>query len=92
MRSLFGGGSRSNLLCTLIADTTDLPVLQMQTELANYGAVLLSVVRLNTSAADQNRFAAIREPVCFFQPDPARMARYRLTHQRYCALEAKLLS
>lgn len=92
MRSLFGGGSHSNLLCTLIADTTDLPVLQMQTELANYGAVLLSGVRVNTNAADQNRFAAIRELVRFFQPDPERMVRYRLTHQRYRALEAKLLS
>lgn len=89
---LFGGGSRSDLWCAILADVTDRPVVQMQAELANFGAVLLAAASLGVERADDSRFSVIREPVRVFRPDPDRVGRYQAIYDRYRAIEDKLLT
>lgn len=89
---LFGGGSRSDLWCAIMADVTNRPVLQMQTELANFGAVLLAAEGLGQGQQDGNRFAAVREPVQVFRPDPAKVRQYTAAYAQYRALEDKLMA
>ena len=89
---LFGGGSRSDLWCAIMADVTNRPVLQMQTELANFGAILLAAEGLGQGQQDGNRFAAVREPVKVFRPDPAKVRQYTAAYAQYRALEDKLMA
>jgi xylulokinase len=89
---LFGGGSRSNLWCAIMADVTNRPVLQMQAELANFGAVLLADMGMGKRQADGQRFAALKEPVKVFRPDPARVRQYEVVYAQYRAIENKLLA
>ncbi|MDW7658865.1 MAG: FGGY family carbohydrate kinase [Bacillota bacterium] len=88
---LFGGGSHSALWCAIMADVTNRPVLQMQAELANFGAVLLADEGIGQGKTDGHRFTAIKDPVRVFRPDPNRVRQYQAAYSRYCAIEKKLM-
>ena len=75
---LYGGGSKSDLWCQIIADVTGIPVVRLSSsETALAGAAKLAFSALNIATPDS--LPVIRE----FIPDPNNTAIYETSYQKY---------
>lgn len=78
---IFGGGSKSDLWCAIIAAVSGIPVEQMEAEIANLGAGLLALQALTEGEA--RGIEALTKPICVFEPDPLQHDRYQPFYTTY---------
>jgi xylulokinase len=96
--TVFGGGSRSRLWCSLIADITGRPVHRLQTaEIANVGAARLALAGLAGESPAAGWPGGSLDLVAgrvrdTLEPDPARQLVYDRIYRRYRDLETRLLT
>lgn len=83
---LFGGGSKSDLWCAIIAAVTGRLVEQMEPELANLGAGLLAQEKDDPSTRD-----AIGRPLKSHQPQAQEQARYQSLYTQYRETEDHIM-
>lgn len=83
---IFGGGSKSDLWCSIIADVTGRTVWQMQPELANFGAAMLA-----DAGGKGQHFAQVRQPLRIYEPDKERAAKYKDIYKEYRRVEEKIM-
>ena len=87
---IFGGGSKSEFWCALIANATGIPVSQCPAELANLGAALLAAQARADRPAGQEFLARAPQILKRFVPDRDQQ-QYEAVYQAYRVMEDRML-
>lgn len=89
---VMGGGSRSDLWCSILADTMDVALLRTATaEASALGAAMAASVGIGWFSDFDSAASAMAAPItAHFAPDPRRAALYRAQARRYRSIYPRL--
>ena len=90
---VFGGGSKSDVWCGIIADITGIPVSVLYTsETANLGAAVIAGIGCGIYKDYDNVLSRIKLVEKTYTPDKSNMKTYSEYYGRYCRIQKKILS
>ena len=88
---VFGGGSKSEVWCQIIADITDKPVVALYTsEAASIGAAILAGLGAGVFKTPQEAFEYIKVKNVF-EPQKDAVENYKDQYQEYLAIQKKIM-